>query len=175
MRNQTLYIDTKDLDRYIANMRKKSYKGMIRDANAIARQSANDIKRAYKPFVPKSDREGATKQYGFTSGNLVRSLKIFRKRQRKTFVVEFSIGFKEHQYGSLKRKKRGTADGYYGAWVNAGVAGRQKGRSKRRSNLSQRFRERARGSVNRVMQQGISQRGLKVLRRRLEKDLLANR
>ena len=169
-------IDKSELDRYIANMKRKSYKGLISDATAIARQSANDIKRAYKPFVPKSERKGQTKIYGFRSGNLQRSLRIFKKRRKQPFMVEFSVGFKEHRYGELMAKinagKRAN-DGWYGSLVDAGVAGRQKGRSN--SNRSQGFRGRAKSRVNMVLRNGISQKGMRVLKRRLEKDLLANR
>ena len=169
-------IDKSELDKYIANMKRKSYKGLTSDATAIARQSANDIKRAYKPFVPKSERKGQTKIYGFRSGNLQRSLRIFKKKRKQPFVVEFSVGFKEHRYGDLMAKinagKRAN-DGWYGSLVDAGVAGRQKGRSN--SNRSQGFRGRAKSRVNMVLRNGISQKGMRVLRRRLEKDLLANR
>ena len=155
---------------------------MISDATAIARQSANDIKRAYKEFVPKSDRSGATKEYGFTSGNLRRSLRLFKKRKRDPLVVEFSVGFKMHLYGTLKdyinMYGKGTRhDGWYGSLVDAGVAGRtrKKKRKKLAKSSSAGFRGRAKSRVNSVLARGISGRGVRVLKRRLEKDLLANR
>lgn len=180
MKKTAFHIDASELDRYIANLKKKSYKGMIADVTAITRQAANDIKRAYKSFVPKSSKGSGSGKYGFTSGNLERSLGVYRQKQRSTMTVAFSVGFKKHRYGELAgklSKGKKASDGYYGAWVDAGVAGRGKNTKKSGGNRSKGsgFRERARNRVNIVMSQGISQRGMKVLKRRLEKDLLANK
>jgi len=173
-------LDDYELKLYIKRMKQKSYKGMISDATAIARQSANDIKRVYKDFVPKSSRTGATKEYGFKSGNLRRSLRLFKKRKRDPLVVEFSVGFKMHLYGQLKDYMnlygKGTRnDGWYGSLVDAGVAGRQRGKPNKGASSSAGFRGRSKGRVNSVLARGISGRGVRVLKRRLEKDLLANR
>jgi hypothetical protein len=172
LKNQGFYIDTSDLQAYVKYLQTLSYKDMIRESAAVVRQTANDMKAAYKSFVPESEREGATKKYGFTSGNLRRSLGVYRKRQTSIFMVEFSVGFKQHKSGELARKvgqgKR-AYDGYYGAWVDAGVAGRQKGQSETKSNLSRRFRKRAESAVNNVYQAGMSARGRRVLEKKLTK------
>lgn len=173
----TFSIDTSDLDAYIKRLQTKSYTAMMHDVRALVRQSAQDIRRVYLPFVPISEKKGARGKYGFTSGNLKRSLRIFQKRQVDKFVAEFSVGFKKHNRGALAAKVmqgKKVSDGYYGAWVNAGVAGRQRGKSLTRSNVSQGFRERAKNTVNATTQGRLSARALKVLKRRLEKDILKN-
>jgi len=171
LKNQGFYIDTSDLQEYIKYLQTLSYKDMIRESAAVVRQTANDMKAAYKSFVPVSGRSGATKKYGFTSGNLRRSLGVYRKRQTSTWMVEFSVGFKQHRFGSLAKKigqgKR-AYDGYYGAWVDAGVAGRQRGKPQKPYD-SEGFRRKAENAVNNVYQAGMSQRGRRVLQRKLTK------
>lgn len=171
MKNQGFYIDTSDLQEYVKYLQTLSYKDMIRESAAVVRQTANDMKAAYKSFVPVSKREGETRRYKFTKGNLKRSVGVYKKRQRSTFVVEFSVGFKLHRSGELARKIRQgkrAYDGYYGSFVNAGVAGQQKGRPKTRY-ANEGFRDRAEIAVNRVYAQGMSQRGRRVIERKLKK------
>lgn len=171
-------LESKDLDAYIKNMRKKDFNGMIRDQNAVVRQVAQDMRRTYKGFVPKSNRKSQTAKYGFKSGNLRKSVNIYRKRQRNNFVTEFSVGFKIHRYGelgALMRRGKRVTDGYYGAFVDAGVAGRQRGKPNKGQSKNAGFRERARRRVNLRMSMGISKRGMRVLQRRLDKDIITKK
>jgi hypothetical protein len=171
LKNQGFYIDTSDLQAYVKYLQTLSYNDMIRDSAAVVRQSAQDMRRAYMPLVPESKRKGETRRYKFTKGNLRRSVGVYKKIQRSTFVVEFSVGFKLHRYGDLSKKIRrgGRAnDGYYGTWVNSGVAGRQKGKAKEPYS-SMGFRDRAEIAVNRVYEKGLSTRGSRVIERKLKK------
>jgi hypothetical protein len=167
-------IDTSDVDAYISYLKKKNFKGLMRGVTAITRQGANDIKNVYKPLVPKSGRSGKTKAYGFRSGNLRRSLRIFKKRQRNDMIVEFSVGFKKHKYGELQAKlsqgKRIT-DGYYGAWVDSGVAGRQRGKPNKGASSSAGFRERAKRRANMRLKMGMSNKAKQFLTKRMNKEL----
>ena len=174
MAKQTFNIDTSDIDDYIAYLQKKDYRGLMSGATAIVRQGANDIKNVYKPLVPKSGRKGRTKAYGFRSGNLRRSLRIYKKKQKHPMVVEFSIGFKKHKYGELQARLsqgKSVTDGYYGAWVDSGVAGRQRGKPNKGASSSAGFRERAKRRANVRTNMGMSKKAKQFLIKRMNKEL----
>jgi len=162
VRNKTfMTVDTSEVDRYIAYLKTVDVKRLRTEADILVRNQASDIVRIYKPFVPVRQTTGRTNKYGSTPGNLRKSVKYFRHHPRTSgpYIVKYSVGFKLHNRGELASKVSSGKkwnDGYYGAWVDAGVAGRQDGQSKTRSNVSRGFTDRAKPLANRAIQNGLS-------------------
>jgi hypothetical protein len=164
-------IDTSQVDAYIKHLNKMDYRGMNNGASSIVRQVANDVKSDYKAVTPKRDSKKKSGKYGATGGNLQRSLRVFRKKQRNPFIIEYSVGYKTHSYGQLAakiHKGQKVTDGYYGWMVNYGVAGRGKGK---KDYSNQNFIKKARDRANITIGGKLSNRVTTFLTRKLEKEL----
>jgi hypothetical protein len=129
---------------------------------------ASDVVRAYRPFVPVAKHDGSKNKYGLKGGNLRRSLKYFRKRPKQgSMVVAYSVGFKQHRYGELAAKLdsgKAVSDGYYGAWVTLGVAGRNG-----KSSSSKGFRDRAMPLINHRINTGLSEKARARITKKLKR------
>lgn len=171
MKKNHIQLNTDTFDSYIKHLKGMDYDSMMNGAAVIVRQVANDLKDVYLGYTPKRASGGRTGKYGAMPGNLQKSLRVFPKRRRVPFVIEFSVGFKK--YGDLQsRTKRGNKafDGYYDFMLNQGVEGRQigpsKGKQKHRG-----FIQQARLSANRVIDGELSERATNFIHRRMAKDL----
>lgn len=155
---------------YVHHLQTVSYNEMNNGLKSIARQSANDVKAIYMALTPQRTSGGATGKYGATPGNLKRSLRIYQKRQRDAFIVEFSVGYRLHRGVSKKDIKN---DGYYGFMVSDGVAGRRpkaKTPSIQQGNID--FINRAKKQANKQIEQGLSERALRFINNKLERHLI---
>lgn len=159
-------IDTSDVKRYINHLKKLDYKEMNNGIKSIVRQTANDIKRIYQPFTPVRTSGGNTGKYKSAPGNLRRSLRIYQKRQRDAFVVEFSVGF---TFTDLKQRNKGQSDGYYAYMVDHGTSGKfPRGKApKMGKNVG--FIDRARAEANKQINTGLSEKGKAFILRKLKK------
>lgn len=158
-----------ELQEYVHHLQTVSYNEMNNGLKSIARQSANDVKAIYMTLTPQRSSGGATGKYGATPGNLKRSLRIYQKRQRDAFIVEFSVGYRLHR-GVAKSDIKN--DGYYGFMVSDGVAGRRKGKapSIQKGNID--FIARAKKQANRQIEQGLTERALRFINNKLDKHLI---
>lgn len=160
-------LDDKALKLYIQHLKSQNYKDMNNGAKSIVRQYAQDVKQSYKKDTPKRATMGASGKYGATSGNLQRSLRVFPKRQKDPFIIEFSVGFKSYMnLQQLVNSKKKVNDGYYGWMVNEGVAGRSGS-----SDKSEKFADKARINANLIIDGQISERALLFLNKKLDKIL----
>lgn len=157
-----------ELQDYIHHLQSVSYEEMNAGMKSLVRQSANDIKNVYMQFTPQRTSGGRSGKYGATPGNLRRSLKVFEKRQKNRFVVEFTVGYKLHRKGTGKDIKN---DGYYGFMVSDGVAGSRANKvpSLQKGNID--FINRARRNANKLIDTGLSDRALRFIDNKLEKLL----
>lgn len=172
MAKTRITLDTKQLSGYIEHLKSISYTDMNNGAFSIVRQAANDIKGAYLIQTPRRQDGKKTGKYDAMPGNLQNSLRVFKKKQRDPFVVEFSVGFKKHQRGELLAKLAGGSrafDGYYDFMLDYGVEGR--GRGVPSSGRHRGFIQRARRDANRMIEAGLSERATEFLHRKLEKKL----
>jgi hypothetical protein len=78
-----LTIDSKELEDYIKHLKSLDYRSMNNGAASIVRQVATDIKSTYTAATPRRQSKTRTGKYGTTAGNLQRSLRTFRKRQKR--------------------------------------------------------------------------------------------
>lgn len=164
-------IDTSQISAYIKHLNRMNYRGMNNGASSIVRQVANDVKSDYKAVTPKRDSKKKTGKYGATGGNLQRSLRVFKRKQKSQFIIQYSVGYKTHSYGQLAAKigkGQKVTDGYYGWMVNYGVAGRGKGK-KDYSNKN--FIKKARDRANIIIGGKLSDKVTIFLKRKLEKEL----
>jgi len=161
-------IDTHEVQSYIKYLQSLNYKQVQREADILVRNMASDVLRSYRPFIPVAKHDGSKNKYGLKGGNLRRSLKTFRKKPKAgSMVSAYSVGFKQHKYGELAAKMssgKNVSDGYYGAWVTLGVAGRSGSSTK-----SKGFRERAKPVINSRINSGLSDKASRNIARKLDK------
>jgi hypothetical protein len=170
-----LTLDFSQVDKYVVHLKTLNYNEMNNGMKSIVNQVANDVKDTYHSGTPlrnpraEKARKGTKNKsgkYGATPGNLRRSLRVFKKRQPDPFVIEYTVGFKTHKYGTIVGKK--VIDGYYGWMVNYGKAGKGKGHS---SNRSKGFIQTARKQSNVLLNNGLSDRAEAFIQRKLAKML----
>ena len=159
-------LDTNDVKRYIAHLKKLDYKEMNNGIKSIVRQTANDIKRIYQPFTPIRTSGGTTGKFNSEPGNLRRSLRIFQKRQRDAFIVEFSIGF---TFTNEKQRGKGMRDGYYAYMLDHGTSGKFPRGKAPKMTKHVGFIERARKEANKQIDNGLSEKGKAFIVRKLKK------
>lgn len=169
-----IVIDSKELTDYVTHLKKLSYNEMNNGVKSIVRQVANDIKKVYLGVTPRRSSGGRTGKYGATPGNLQRSLRVFAKRQKDPFLVEFSVGFKQERNLMGKIRAGGkVTDGYYGWMLSYGVEGREKGKTSR-SMKHFGFIEKARSSGNKIIAQEVSERVTDFIHKKMEKMIKAS-
>ncbi len=188
-----LTLDFSQVDKYIAHLKTLNYNEMNNGTKSIVNQVARDIKDTYSQLVPirkpvdklqaksnpnnKGKRgpqkvkqgnkgKGVSGKYGAQKGNLRRSLRVFAKRQTDPFIVEYTVGFKTHAYGSIVGKN--VIDGYYGWMVNYGEAGWVEGG---KSRASKGFIQTARRKSNALISSGLSDRAVSFIQKKLAKML----
>lgn len=167
-------LDSSGLQDYITHLKKLSYNEMNNGVKSIVRQVANDIKRVYLGNTPRRQSGGRTGKYGATPGNLQRSLRVFAKRQKDPFIVEFTVGFKTYKdlQARVKAGKRAN-DGYYAFMLNEGLEGRGKMKRKRMTRHVG-FIQDSRDSANKIINREVSERVTDFIHKKLDKMLKAS-
>jgi hypothetical protein len=193
MRKNHIQLNTDTFDSYIKHLKGMDYDSLMNGAAVIVRQVANDLKDVYMSHTPKRQSGGRTGKYGALPGNLQRSLRVFPKRRRTPFVVEFSVGYKKFQnLAQLSKAGSRAFDGHYDFMLNQGDEGMKAGRPRnkpkhekpsqpqgstepnrvgKKKGSYKGFIQRARVSANRVIDGELSQRATDFIHKRMAKDL----
>lgn len=161
-------------------LRTLNYRDIDREVKPVVRQIANQAKVIMKRHTPIRQKEYVTKKgtvrtvtqgsankYGAAPGNLQRSIRVYVKRTKAgMYEVGASVGPKLHRRGALLKKMdagKSVTDGYYWFFVNF---------MRSRNNIKgYGFVNKARKEANRAIDGSLTQRGVKVIQRRLQKKL----
>ena len=172
--------DTSQLDSYVRYLRTLKYKDVDREVKPVVRQIANQAKTIMKRHTPVRQKEYVTKKgtvrtvtqggankYGAAPGNLKRSMRVYVKRTKAgMYEIGASVGPKLHRRGALLKKQaqgKNITDGYYWFFVNF---------LRSRNNIAgYGFVNKARKEANRTIDGKLTQRGVRVIERRLQKKL----
>lgn len=177
MKGTFINLDSKDIEAYIKHLRGLSYRELNNGVQSLVGQAANDIMNIYSPLTPIRQRGGEGGKYKTQPGNLRKSLRKYRKRQDNPFIVEWTVGYRTHEYSELqqkiqkrkesgkprtKRHERDELDGYYGffvGWGRAGVHG--KGGTK--------YIPLARAKANRMIETSLTDKTVDFIEKKLQK------